>query len=547
MAEYDGVIRIATKITTKDATESLASLEWQIKKSAKYMDELRSKMDALKGQKIPTQEYKALQEDLKKAEKTLSELVEEQKKFEEIGATSGAAWDALNEKIAKAVDNVDSIKEKMQSLDEVGKAFTLGENTARYKAYARQIQYEEDSVAKAADHYKELQRAALGVIEEEERLAQIKENATVSDEKILEVLERRKQLITEINDLEKAGVGFGYKQYEDKYRELEQVNEQIRDYRKNLSGVPQKFDKMAKAAHKAFSAITNETYKTNASLSGGLKTLLKYGFGIRSLYVLFNKIRKSITDAFEKFMDYSGGFAGTVQNMKNALATLGNQFAVAFAPIAQLVLPSLTSLINTIATAITHVAQFIALLTGASTFARAKKVQDSYNKSLGDTAKAADKARGSLAKFDELDVLEKKQDVSGAASGTLPKDMFEEVPIDAEAISIFAKIKEAVMDTLDALKKLWSEGLSLLANFAWDTLRDFYHHFLVPIGKWVLGEEGLPRFFNITNDLLKRIDWGTLRTRLRGFYDVLAKMTKFVFKGLLDFMKISSPPLQNGL
>ena len=52
MAQYDGTIRIVTKITTKDAEGSLASLEWQIKKSAKYMDELRSKMDALKGKKI---------------------------------------------------------------------------------------------------------------------------------------------------------------------------------------------------------------------------------------------------------------------------------------------------------------------------------------------------------------------------------------------------------------------------------------------------------------------------------------------------------------
>lgn len=35
MAQADGAIRIVTKITTKDAEESLSSLEWQIKKSAK--------------------------------------------------------------------------------------------------------------------------------------------------------------------------------------------------------------------------------------------------------------------------------------------------------------------------------------------------------------------------------------------------------------------------------------------------------------------------------------------------------------------------------
>lgn len=30
MLQYDGSIRIITKITTRDATESLSSLEWQI-------------------------------------------------------------------------------------------------------------------------------------------------------------------------------------------------------------------------------------------------------------------------------------------------------------------------------------------------------------------------------------------------------------------------------------------------------------------------------------------------------------------------------------
>ena len=113
MAQYDGAIKIATKITTKDAEESLASLEWQIKKSAKYMDELRSKMDTLKDQKIPTKDYKDLQEELASAEKELSGLIAEQERYNELGVSSGGAWDALNEKVASASDKVDLIKEKL--------------------------------------------------------------------------------------------------------------------------------------------------------------------------------------------------------------------------------------------------------------------------------------------------------------------------------------------------------------------------------------------------------------------------------------------------
>ena len=156
MAQYDGAIRIVTKITTKDATESLSSLEYQIKKSAKYIDELRSKMDALKDVKIPTQEYKDLQDELSKAEKALSELIQEQEKWVEIGVSSGLAWDELNERVAAAGDKVDSIKAKIQALTDAGRDFTLGKDTAEYRSYAQQIEYEEEAIIKAGKHYNKL-------------------------------------------------------------------------------------------------------------------------------------------------------------------------------------------------------------------------------------------------------------------------------------------------------------------------------------------------------------------------------------------------------
>lgn len=156
MAQYDGAIRIATKITTKDAKESLASLEWTIKKSAKYMDELRSKMDALKDQEIPTKDYKDLQEKLVSAGKELSELIAKQERYNELGVTSGGAWDSLNEKVASASDKVDLIKEKMQALTDAGKDFVLGKDTAQYASMAKQLRYEEEAIVKASQHYNEL-------------------------------------------------------------------------------------------------------------------------------------------------------------------------------------------------------------------------------------------------------------------------------------------------------------------------------------------------------------------------------------------------------
>lgn len=153
MAQYDGSIRILTEISTEAAKKSLGTLSNTITKTAKEISSLRSKMDALKGQKFYTDDCKKLQADLSIAEKKLAELVLKQDEWEKLGITSGSAWDALNEEIAKASDNVDAIKEKMHQLEEAGKAFAMGEDTQEYANLEKQLQYEEEALRLATQHY----------------------------------------------------------------------------------------------------------------------------------------------------------------------------------------------------------------------------------------------------------------------------------------------------------------------------------------------------------------------------------------------------------
>lgn len=313
MAQYDGAIRIATKITTKDAGESLASLEWTIKKSAKYMDELRSKMDALKDQKIPTKDYADLQEDLTAAKKELSDLVAEQEEYSKSGFDFGDAWDTLNNKVASASDKVDLIKEKIQMLSDAGKDFTLGKDTEQYAAYERQLEYEEESIRKAAEHYQqllqqtpELQKQAA----EEARLASVKENATVADQRLVDLLERRRQLLSQIKDLEKAGVTEGYAEYDNATKELLDVQTQIdgiRSLRQRANEARDSYKSMAEVARwaartiaKGFVDIPISAVKT--SVHGLMRGFQKLG-GVaknvtaRSFRALGSAIKTSLSKA----------------------------------------------------------------------------------------------------------------------------------------------------------------------------------------------------------------------------------------------------------
>ena len=94
-------------------------------------------------------------------------------------------------------------------------------------------------------------------------------------------------------------------------------------------------------------------------------------------------------------------------------------------------------------------------------------------------------------------------------------------------------LKNAVQPTIDALKRLKDEGLSALGDFAWQGLKDFYDHFLVPVGKWTFGE-GIPRFVDALNNGLMSVNWGRINEGLAKLWDSLANFgTNIVGEGLL--------------
>lgn len=464
MAQYDGSIRINTQITSKEAEKELKNLEGSISKTAEKIASLHSEMDSLKEINIPTQEYKEIQTQIENTEKKIIDLQARQEKFVTTGGKdSSSTYKRMQYDIDELKASLPYLKSELQGLVEAGKAFTLGSDTEKYAQMSSQMQQLNQKMEVDTNRQTELQSK---LAEEEQRLANIKANATVSDKEIIDLLERRKQLIAEIKDMEAAGVGLGYKQYEDANRELGEINGKVKDYRKNIESVPEKFDNMRKSANKAFTAVSSGTKKS----SGLLSTFSSRLKGIALSLLIFNWISKAFNamisgmkKGFENLAGYSDSYAQSVQSMKNAMSTLGNQFAAAFAPIVQMVIPWLNSLIGVITTAVTYVSQFIAVLSGKSTFTKAKKVQDDYNKSLGGTAKAADKARGALAKFDDLDVLEKKQEDAGggSADSNAGADMFEEVEVDNEIINFWQKIQEAIRPIIEyaqQLKDIFSKG-----------------------------------------------------------------------------------------
>ena len=230
MAQYDGSIRINTQINIKNAEAQLDALGANISKSAAKIADLRSKLDSLKTAQIPTQEYAEISAQIEKAQHALDGLLEKQERMQSEGKTRGTAWERINAQIAETRSEISYAKGELQALVDEGKAFTVGD-PAQEEKLSQQLQTEEARLASMTQKRDLLNSKVQAAMEEEQRLASIKENATVTDQKLVDLLERRRQLLIQIKDLEKAGVTEGYAEYDKAIADLSDVQAQINGIR----------------------------------------------------------------------------------------------------------------------------------------------------------------------------------------------------------------------------------------------------------------------------------------------------------------------------
>ena len=232
----------------------------------------------------------------------------------------------------------------------------------------------------------------------------------------------------------------------------------------------------------AIANVGKKSKSTNVSLSGGFKTMLKYGLGIRSLFVLFNKLRNAIKEGFSALAEQDTAFGQTVNNFKASLETLKNSFAAAFAPIAEVVLPMLTSLINALSEAMSKVGQLVAALTGKTTYRKAISSQAAVAENtsnaadaMNDESKAAKEAQKTLAGFDDVEILHDNSSKldQGQTAGNGSGGGFEELPIDSKFADLAQKLKDMWKNAdFTELGRMLGQGLKdALDKIPWDYIK----------------------------------------------------------------------------
>lgn len=195
-----------------------------------------------------------------------------------------------------------------------------------------------------------------------------------------------------------------------------------------------------------------------SAMKKGLGMLLKYGIGIRSLFVLFRRLRSAITDGVKSFAEYDDETKSSINGLKASLSGLKASWGAAFAPILNAVAPILNSLINLLTQAAYAIQRFFAILSGKSTIKKAIVNQDKLTKSVSGTGAAAEEAKKQLAGFDELNILDDNNTGSGGGGGADDFLRYEEEFIDSESFG--AQLAMSVKDVLFDWSELTPEQIA---------------------------------------------------------------------------------------
>lgn len=565
MAEYDGEVRIKTLIENGEASSRLMQMEAKFQKLTSEAKRLTDGMREIEQRKVPTEEYAKLEEKLKAAKYLLEQYNDALKSMP--SENKEQRWQELTESEAEAYNEILKIKEVLK------KPIYL-----RPEGMYQQL----DEAQKRLKIFESMEESVLSRKESPEA-SQYKQEA----EKIANSIKKIKNEMQTLND---AGKAFSVNQdpesmvaYDEKAEKLRDINTQLDILNKKMNEVADKEAKAGRAGTQSLSKTQEavKTLKTEVSkvaplagkagnsskqiekvgkaakkTAGLMSTLLSRLKGITLSLFIFNWITKGFNamvaafkEGIQNMAKYSGDFNSKMSEMKSATATLKASLGTLAAPIVSAIVPAIVTLCNWLTTAINKINMLISALSGKSTWTRAKKQQVDYAKSLNSTAAAAKKAVGALQGFDELNVINSNSDSGSGASGGTSGGGYEEVPISEKDFAWidkvkagFEKILSAIQPVTDALKNLWENGLKKLGDFSYDALLGFYEHFLVPVGKWVLGE-GLPRFINALNDGLMKIDFDKIIDALNKLWDALAPFAINVGEGLLWFWENVLVPL----
>lgn len=440
MSEYDGEIQLSVSLKPgdiKSAAQKLAqsvksifetnagqTLDKSLQRIAISMDKVnnraqavQAKMRELEGTKVETKEFASLGKDLDNISTKMDHIRKSMKEFEDVGNTSSPKYTELAKEMERLEHIEDGLLEKSWALEESGKAYVQGQDTEKYKKLSNEL-----------SQLNNQQRINLASYQEAEN--KLKEEGESADKTASQV----KKVATE----------------------TKKASKNTQDYSKNMN--------------KAIKSTGN----FGLSIGKVLKKILLFGLGVSTIYTLIGKMRSAITQGINemaKMNDGNNQMNKSLSAVTSSFDAFKNSIAAAVAPLINLLAPALSHVLDIMTDVTNQVASFIALLTGASTYMKALKIQKDYaaglDKTAKNTKKAEQAAKGYLSPLDEINKYQSKEDDKSDKE----QEAFKEVPVDNKMLDMLNKLKKLLQPIIDKIKELkdkFIEGFKYGMGSNWD-------------------------------------------------------------------------------
>ena len=495
----------------------LEKMMTQMQKSYFTIEKLQDKMKALESNKVPTAQYKDLETELDSLRRKTDELAEAREKW---ANTTGTGKYFAQDEIAKIdaefdkiIAKIEELEKKKRELESSGGAFTIA-NPEALNQVMQQLNF---ATRQAENFQQKFKEATSGESGAESMKRSMQEFSAITKKAF--------------NGAKSAAKSFG---------RVAQVA--INGVKKAISGIKSTINSVKDGFSKLKDSAKNAFKHVDKSATRGLKNLLRYGLGIRGLFMLFRKLRGYATDAFKGIAQQSSSFNKTMSNITNTFAQFKGSIGTALQPLITIVEPILIRIMNLFINAANAVGSFFATLTGQKYIYKAVKANNSYADSISGTGKAAKEANKQLAEYDKLMVIQQDNASDAGSGGAGGGGGFTEELVDpSNSVSQFAQdLKDAWENqNFAAIGEIVGEKINELTSkikeaISWDNVGPEIEQFMQNWG-------------TAFNSLVSTVDWQNIgSTVATGLNTITNTVESFIDNFNLDELGTALAEAFNG-
>lgn len=438
---------ILSKVDSKNASASFKSLEVRLKDISTKSRALGSELRDLANKKVPTETFTQLNNEIKNTEIKVDKLKEKMRRFTETGGrTSSVAYARMEYDLTASQKELKSLRRRRSYMTNIAKnAYTPGSNTEEYTQKTEQLKRYNDQLAIGIRRLQEMASKQSLVITDRSIKAEGQEATSATES--LGRLENQKKRTTKSNQ------DLGLEAFKTKVK--------LEDERTSSTKLSDSFKTLSSAIHKAFvvmsaigkgakslinrlRGVNTGVDDTSKSMKNLLKFALKYGLGLRSIFILYKRLRSAGVEAYKGLASQFPELQAELNSLKNSFFQLKNSIATMAQPILSYLVPAIKTLMSWLTAAMNAIANFFAILTGAKYIYKASNANKDWAKSAGGAGKAAKEANKDIAEYDNLMLIQQDNDNSGGGGGGAADDYagaFEKVKAESD---LAKEIKDAI-------------------------------------------------------------------------------------------------------